>query len=1726
MKTPIHLIARAAAAMLLLFSTPALAQVPDLTAGGVLPSDRVINLGPTGLHGWMYHPKNSTNTSESRQIQVTKVDAGSPAAGKLAVGDVILGADGTGAVPAAFATDSRRAFAKAIADAEARNPATLRLRRWRAGTTTTVNLTLQTLGAYSATAPYNCPKSAAILERGLDYVMANQNDDYAQLDTLALLAANNGSASAKNVARQARAATQALSLIPTPEEMAGMLSPDEILRDGGKAPWRLGHQLIVLSEYHLATGDSRVLPAIEAIVSAISKGQSMFGTYGHGFANKNPDGSLNGAMDNGYGPVNNSGMTGMLGLVLARECGVATPRLEPAIQRAMLAFGSYAGKGGIPYGEHLPIEGKHETNGKSGLAALAFRMQPGRENEAGFFTKMAAASADEREIGHTGPFFNQLWAPLGAAAGGELAAAGHFQRITWLLDLSRRWDGGFEYSDLHDGNGFDADNTDKYGHYIYYSTAPLLTYALPLRRLHITGRGQSPADWLSPAELAETMLASDYVATSRSTSELITDLGSFSSKVHTLASAEIGNRTAEHAGLLPTLHALASDPAGTSRIGACFALREIADASSAPVLAALLTDPDNNVRYASARALRYFPNAIRLSVLNTVLAAAASTARPLFPLDAEDPLHLDHAMIAMLLFYNGNTGNNPRGMLLGALTGVDRNLLYPAIKAIAATPLGGCRSTLETPYGNLTRADLHALAEPVVASIVVASPGDAMFAIGVRRGGLDLLETYDIAEGVPLCQRILTQNTKRREDLIAVLEHYAGGSNTVMPDPDVDKFCMDLIARGDLPVEAQAVLDAIAADPNPVPLLPLKSIQTVTADAPTMTLPVRSTVLRVASTDLAAVGTYHWRKVHGAGAVQFVGNGTAAAKNVPILIEPVPGHYLFEVKMSDKYGGLTEVYATVAVTLYDSGGGLPPNAPPVAHSQSAAVPKASPTPVTLTATDPEGYALNYTVTSGPSHGTLTGTAPDLLYTGDFAYTGSDSFTFQAMDSEGQVSTATINLTVNARSGFDVAIYEPFDYPAGTLNGKSGLSEVGLAGSWSANTTDSLVTAGSLAQGALPVKGGKISGMADVPRFGGSRAIKPSALAERGLLDDGATLWFSALLGMEATSSNPGLALALANDSFSTDGFKTWIKDDGVQLGSGIGVHLGSDTRVSNQDGYSAPAQFRASGDGMLLGEWSDLGIRVTGGGQHRFLVCKVTWGGTPADNDRLELYVVGSDLLLPSQPFSVLTVQVDQSTFDTLTWTRSGPVTLDEIRFGTNYHSVLVGNAEMPLDLTAPAPDPAGFALSPVAAGSSSITMSAAQRYDSYGVEYRFTCTAGGGHDSGWQSSPTYTDTGLTPGISYSYTVRARDLSPARNTTAPSGAASAMIGLSTSVPGVTGLAEATAQSFLGTAGLTGNVTYLQSTVVPSGEVISQSPALGSVVLMGSAVDLVVSLGSGGTPDTVAPTPDPMGFALTPVLVGPRSITMIATTATDPSGVQYYFTCVAGGGQDSGWQDSPSYTDIGLHSSTTYSYTVKARDKSFQQNETAGSSPAASATTPADTIAPVTPTFTTPPIAISSTGITMRAGTVTDPSGVQYYFSETSGNPGGSDSGWRDSPNYTDTGLNPSTTYSYTVKARDKSAALNASAPSAALNATTQGSITRCSRHLRTLRATKQRDKRRQPDPAGREWNRAHGQLGDERGEQHKGRQRQPELRRPSDLRQFPAKHRPPPGEFCRPSTRT
>lgn len=190
-------------------------------------------------------------------------------------------------------------------------------------------------------------------------------------------------------------------------------------------------------------------------------------------------------------------------------------------------------------------------------------------------------------------------------------------------------------------------------------------------------------------------------------------------------------------------------------------------------------------------------------------------------------------------------------------------------------------------------------------------------------------------------------------------------------------------------------------------------------------------------------------------------------------------------------------------------------------------------------------------------------------------------------------------------------------------------------------------------------------------------------------------------------------------------------------------------------------------------------------------------------------------------------------------------------------------------------------------------------------------------------------------------------------------------------------------------------------------------------------------------DDEAPIPNPSEWEIEPHSTSTTSIGMTAKTAVDAWGwnVEYYFQRTDANGNPDGrfrdWDPNSTYIDdgngLGLDPNIEYGYRVKARDVQPQRPETkwnetewsvilyAISGVEGPAEPPAWLSYVATPNSITLEVTTSDNGIAY----------VEYYFEETSGNPGGSDSDWQNEPNYTDTGLDPNTTYTYRVVAHDE-----------------------------------------------------------------------------------------------------
>lgn len=723
--------------------------LPDFTKGESIPvgAKHDWNLGATGVRGWMYSDK--MVTTEARQIMITKLDKGSPADGILALGDVILGVGGK-----PFSYDPRTEFGKALTLAESESGrGNLTLSRWRAGKTEDVVVKLPVLGSYSATAPYRCPKSTRILEQGCKAIAARMEKTPARqdpiprsLNALALLASGD---------------SQYLPLVKKEARWAADFTSDSM------QTWHYGYVMMLLSEYILATGDQSVLPGLKRLALEAAKGQSAVGSWGHGFAL--PDGRLG-----GYGMMNSPGLPLTISLVMARAAGVKDPALDHAIELSSRLMRFYIGKGAVPYGDHAPWIENHDDNGKCGMAAVFFNLL-GEKDGAEFFSRMSVAShGPERDTGHTGNFFNVLWAMPGVAQSGPQATGAWMKEFgDWYFDLARSWDGTFQHQGPPEMEGDHYQGWDASGGY-------LLACAMPLKKIFLTGKRPNIAPQIDASTAQSLILDGRGWSNKDRTSaydklnadQLLECLTSWSPIVRERAAMALARRKETPiAALIKMLDS--SQPA--SRYGACQALISLGG-RGAPAVESLrksLKEKDLWLRIKSAEALA--------SIGSSAMQTVPELLQLLAQVDTQnDPRGMQQRYLCFALFDN-------QGMLRRSLEGVDREALYTAVRAGLKNQDGRARGSIGSVYRNLSVEDIKPLLPAIYQAIIEPAPSGEMFADGIRVEGLRVLAKHRIKEGMTACVNYTrNQNPwgsqERTPALMKILLAYGANAKAVIPE--------------------------------------------------------------------------------------------------------------------------------------------------------------------------------------------------------------------------------------------------------------------------------------------------------------------------------------------------------------------------------------------------------------------------------------------------------------------------------------------------------------------------------------------------------------------------------------------------------------------------------------------------------------------------------------------------------------------------------------------------------------------------------------------------------------------------------------------------------------------------------------------------------------------------------------------------------------------------------
>jgi len=133
----------------------------------------------------------------------------------------------------------------------------------------------------------------------------------------------------------------------------------------------------------------------------------------------------------------------------------------------------------------------------------------------------------------------------------------------------------------------------------------------------------------------------------------------------------------------------------------------------------------------------------------------------------------------------------------------------------------------------------------------------------------------------------------------------------------------------------------------------------------------------------------------------------------------------FTFKLND--GDLDSAPAMVTLNLT-------PNHVPMAELQSVTTAEDTPTVINLTGSDPDGDTVVYSVVTVPSHGSLSGTAPNLTYSPNKNFSGPDSFTFKVNDGTSDSALTTVAVTISPANdppianNIDISVMEDMPVP--------------------------------------------------------------------------------------------------------------------------------------------------------------------------------------------------------------------------------------------------------------------------------------------------------------------------------------------------------------------------------------------------------------------------------------------------------------------------------------------------------------------------------------------------------------------------------------------------------------------------------------------------------------------------------------------------------------------------
>lgn len=448
------------------------------------------NLGITGLRVELV-------AEEPTHLVVRHVFADSPADGKVKVGDHVVGAggvrfevphqDGYG-MEVFGARGPIEDFARAV-EKSGKGEGKLALTLERAGKVQKVELALgKRHGVFAPSFPGECKHSERILSELLEFLLAAQGDDGSfgdpVVDTFAPLALLSSGKREHLAAVERNARFHARTT----------RAKDE----GDLINWRYMTAAIVMSEYHLATGERWVVAELEEVRDFLYSTQYLsLEQLNPEVKNSHPESWPTDARQQhggwghnpgfeGYGPIAMITAQGALAFALMQRCGIEIDAERHAAAYAFLERAT--GKNGyVWYADEAASDEDWADHGRTGAAAIALALSPASERErharARRHAALIGAHPESYPDTHASPILGMGYAALGAWI--EPAS---FRRLMdanrWWFTLAQCTDGTFYYQPNRDSSGYGSDSR------LSASAVTAFVFSIPQGKLAVTGGAQ------------------------------------------------------------------------------------------------------------------------------------------------------------------------------------------------------------------------------------------------------------------------------------------------------------------------------------------------------------------------------------------------------------------------------------------------------------------------------------------------------------------------------------------------------------------------------------------------------------------------------------------------------------------------------------------------------------------------------------------------------------------------------------------------------------------------------------------------------------------------------------------------------------------------------------------------------------------------------------------------------------------------------------------------------------------------------------------------------------------------------------------------------------------------------------------------------------------------------------------------------------------------------------